>query len=116
MVIHSAIRRPAAVRKGCLVDLLELRGFMDEFVTQYWPGWHREAGERRRGTFLDQKLLNERLLRGEPLDEDAAEEASGSQGDEPPFGGRTSIVRFGGAASRLHCSELATHTDQRKVW
>jgi len=85
MVIHSAIRRPAAVRKGCLVELLESRGFIDEFVAQYWPGLHTDAGEQRRGTFLDQKLLNERLLRGEPLDEDAAEEASDRQGEELPF-------------------------------
>jgi hypothetical protein len=34
---------------------------------------------------LDQKLLNERLLRGEPLDEDAVDVASGRQGEEPPF-------------------------------
>jgi hypothetical protein len=85
MAIHSANRRPHVVRKGCLVDLLESRGFIDEFVAQYWPGRHTEAGERRRGTFLDQKLLNERLLHGEPLDEDAVEVASGRQGEEPPF-------------------------------
>jgi hypothetical protein len=85
MVIHSAIRRPAAVRKGCLVELFESRGFIDEFVAQYWPGRHADAGERRRGTFLDQKLLNERLLRGEPLDEDAVEEASGMQSEELSF-------------------------------
>jgi hypothetical protein len=85
MIMHSAVQRPAAVRKGCLVELLESHGLLDEFVVQYWPGRHTDAGERRRATLLDQKLLNERLLRGEPLDEDAAEVVSGSQGEELPF-------------------------------
>jgi hypothetical protein len=62
-------------KKGCLVELFESQGLMDEFVAQYWPARHTTLGEQRRQSYLDKKALNEQLLRGEPPDEDALDDA-----------------------------------------
>jgi hypothetical protein len=70
MIVHPTIRKPHGPRKGRLVDLFESRGVMAEFAAEYWPTRQTEIGEARRQSYLDAKALNERLLRGEPADED----------------------------------------------
>lgn len=83
MVIHPQIGgKRHGPKKGRLVELFESRGIMDEFVAQYWPTRHTELGERRRQSYLDKKALNERLLRGEPPDEDAGDAVVGSSADD----------------------------------
>jgi Endonuclease NucS C-terminal domain len=79
MAVHPTFKAPNVVRKGYLVELFEARGLMEAFVEQYWSGRHTDAGERRRGKFLDLKLRNEHRLDGElddemPEDEDESAE------------------------------------------
>jgi hypothetical protein len=65
MKVHQFFKRQREVRKGCFVELFEAHGIMEEFVSQYWPVRNTDAGEQRRKLYLDQKVLNERLLKGE---------------------------------------------------
>src|SRR5467141_3579011 len=65
--------KPYGPKKGCLVELFESQGVMDDFVAQYWPERRTALGELRRQSYLDMKAHNERLLSGEPPDEDAGE-------------------------------------------
>ncbi len=83
MAIHHQIGgKRHGPKKGRLVDLFETRGIMDEFAAQYWPARHTELGEQRRQSYLDKKDLNERLLRGEPPDEDTADITESSIADD----------------------------------
>jgi hypothetical protein len=81
MPIHSSIKRPWAVRKGCFVELYERHGVIDAFVVQHWPTRHTPGGERRRDQYLAQKALNERLLANDPLGIEAAEATFGLERD-----------------------------------
>jgi hypothetical protein len=65
MPIHTSITRGSAVRKGALIELLEARGLMLDFVDLHWPNRHTPGGEKRRAVFLQRLRLNERRLRGE---------------------------------------------------
>ncbi len=83
MVIHPQVGgKRHGPKKGRFVDLFESRGIMDAFVAQYWPTRHSELGEQRRQSYLDRRALNERLLRGEPPDEDAGDSAAGVNADD----------------------------------
>jgi hypothetical protein len=70
MPVHSAIRRPAAVRKGCLVELFESENILGEFVARHWPGRYTASGEKSHARYLAEKALNARLSSGESMDED----------------------------------------------
>src|SRR5688572_18493077 len=79
MNIHSNIRKPARVRKGCIIELFESRALIEQFIAQYWPGRLTNGGENIRTALLNEKLLNDRLLSGEPLDEDEDGSLTGEQ-------------------------------------
>lgn len=74
MPIDPRIKKKHVVRKAAFVLLFEKQGIIDEFVSQHWPARHTKAGERRRQSYLDKHLQNERLLRGKILDEDERDE------------------------------------------
>jgi Endonuclease NucS C-terminal domain len=76
MPIHSSIKRPWSVRKGCFVELYERCGVIDAFIAEHWPTRHTLAGERRRDQYLAQKALNERLLANDALSTTGAAGAS----------------------------------------
>jgi len=72
--IHSRIKRPHVVRKGRLVQLFEERGLMAAFTQLHWPALTTQAGQRRRKQYLEQTVLNDRLMEREEVDEvDAVE-------------------------------------------
>jgi hypothetical protein len=78
MPIHPSISRGSAVRKGALIELLERKGVMAEFIDHHWPNRHTPAGERRRATFLQRLRLNERRLTGE---DPGSEDPDANDGD-----------------------------------
>jgi len=80
MEIHPSSTKPAAVRKGCLVELFESAGVMEKFIEQCWAARYTPAGERRDARFRQQKNLNQRHLEGEPVDELADDDEE----EEPP--------------------------------
>jgi hypothetical protein len=67
MPIHPSITRGSAVRKGALVDLLERRGIMADFIDHHWPNRNTPSGEKRRSVFLQRLRLNEKRLNGEDV-------------------------------------------------
>jgi hypothetical protein len=84
MPIDPRIKKKHVVRKTAFVVLFEKQSVMDAFVSQHWPARHTEAGERRRQSYLDTHLQNERLLRGEIPDEDERDESLPPAPDESP--------------------------------
>ena len=80
--VHPSAGKRAVIQKGYFVELFESKAMMEEFITQHWPLRYSTSGERRRAMYLDKKALNERLLSGEPPDEDV--EPSDTEGEEYP--------------------------------
>jgi hypothetical protein len=81
MQVDPRIKKKHVPKKGALVRLFEQRGVMDSFVSQYWPTRHSEPGERRRQQYLDLWQENERLLQGEPPDEDEIDDGPAPDGE-----------------------------------
>src|SRR3990172_3306577 len=83
MPIDPRIKKKHVPKKAAFVALFENRGVMDAFVSQHWPARHTELGERRRQSYLDVGVQNERLLRGEIPDEDERDEPLPPSPDGP---------------------------------
>jgi len=94
MAIDPRIKKRHVPRKGRFVELFESRGLLDAFTAQYWPGRHTDLGQRRWQSYLDQLALNDRLLRGEPADEDTLDTIPGSADDSESDASITDPVSF----------------------
>jgi hypothetical protein len=82
MPVHASINRAFAVRKGALIELLEARGLMPEFVDLHWSNRHATGGEKRRAYLLQRLRLNERRLRDGHVDVTAPGPNGGEGGGE----------------------------------
>lgn len=81
MPIHPSIVRPAAARKGRLVELFEHTGIIEQFAADHWPGRRTPAGDKLRARLLRYARLNRERLDGTEVYEDPGEE--GGAPDEP---------------------------------